>query len=95
LKLPSSLKRNSVAAILGSVTSADFSNSKTIDMKSDVIRQLFWERYSAGVPYRDICRELGICKRTAGNWAREMGLTRRKGGARRERWMPSHKPKVG
>jgi hypothetical protein len=85
---------NSVAAILGSITSAEFSNSKTIDMKSDVIRQLFWERYSTGVPYRDICRELGISKRTAGNWAREMALPRRRGGPRLDRWSPEIKPKI-
>ena len=73
--------------------SADFSNSETIGMKSDGIRQLFWERYLAGVPYRDICRELGISKRTAGNWAREMGLPRRRGGPRLDRWMPEISPK--
>jgi hypothetical protein len=60
-------------------------------MKSDAIRQLFCERYSAGVPYRDICRELGISKRTAGNWAREMGLPQRRGGPCRDRWMPDKK----
>lgn len=64
-------------------------------MKSDAIRQLFCERYSAGVPYRDICRELGISKRTAGNWAREMGLPRRSGGPRRQRWVPGKKPEIG
>jgi hypothetical protein len=63
-------------------------------MKSDVVRQLFWERYSAGVPYRDICRELGISKRTAGNWAREMALPKRRGGPRLDKWMPEIKPKI-
>jgi Homeodomain-like domain len=64
-------------------------------MKSEVIRQLFFERYTSGVSYMDICRELGICKRTAGNWAREMGLPRRRGGPRRDRWVPSRKPEIG
>jgi hypothetical protein len=63
-------------------------------MKADAIRKWFCERYSAGVPYRDICRELGISKRTAGNWVREMGLPRRKGGPRRNRWMPGKKPEI-
>ena len=63
-------------------------------MKANAIRQLFWERYSAEVPYRDICRELGICKRTAGNWARQMALPRRRGGPRGDRWMPEIKPKI-
>ncbi len=57
-------------------------------MKSDAIRQMFCERYLSGVLYRDICKELGISLRTASNWAQEMGLPRRKGGPRRERWMP-------
>jgi hypothetical protein len=65
-----------------------------MDMKSDAIRQLFYERQLAGVPYRDICRELGISKRTAGNWAREMGLPRRRGGPSRQRWMPDKGLKI-
>jgi len=64
-------------------------------MKSDAIRRLFCERYAAGSPYRDICRELGISKRTAGNWAREMGLPPRKGGPRRQRWVPGNKSEIG
>jgi len=63
-------------------------------MKSDAIRQLFCERYLAGIPYRGICRELGISKRTAGNWAREMRLPRRKGGPHRQKWMPGNKSKI-
>jgi len=63
-------------------------------MKSDAIRQMFCERYLAGVPYRDICRELEISLRTASNWAREMRLPRRTGGPRRQRWMPDKKPKM-
>lgn len=57
-------------------------------MKSDAIRQLFCEQHVAGVPYRDIAKELGISLRTASYWAREMGLPRRKGGPRQKRWMP-------
>jgi transposase-like protein len=64
-------------------------------MKSDAIRQLFCERYLAGIPYSDICRELGISKRTAGNWAREMGLRRRRGGPHRHRWVPGKRRKSG
>jgi hypothetical protein len=64
-------------------------------MKSDAMRQLFCERHLAGVPYRNICRELQISLRTASNWAREMGLPRRKGGPRRQRWVPGNKPKMG
>lgn len=63
-------------------------------MKSDAIRQLFCERYLAGIQYSNICRELGISKRTAGNWAREMGLPRRIGGPRRKRWVPGKKPEI-
>jgi hypothetical protein len=64
-------------------------------MKSDSIRQLFCERYLTGIPYSDICRELRISRRTAGNWAREMELTPRKGGPRRERWVPGKRLKIG
>jgi transposase len=63
-------------------------------MKSDAIRQLFYERHLAGVPYREISKELGISLRTAGNWAREMGLPQRTGGPRRDRWVPGKKPKI-
>jgi len=63
-------------------------------MKSDLIRQKFHELHSAGLPYADIAKELGICKRTAGNWAREMGLLRRGGGPRRQRWVPGKKPEI-
>lgn len=64
-------------------------------MKSDMLRQTFWERYTAGVPYRNICRELEISSRTASNWAREMGLPRRKGGpSLHDRWMPLKEPKI-
>jgi transposase len=67
----------------------------TVDMKADAIRQLFCERFLAGVSYMNISKELGISLRTAGNWAREMGLPQRKGGSRRQRWMPGNKPKIG
>lgn len=63
-------------------------------MKSNVIRRMFCERHCAGVPYRDICRALGISLRTAGYWAEEMGLPRRTGGPRRQKWMPDKKPKI-
>jgi hypothetical protein len=56
---------------------------------------MFCERHMAGVLYRDIAGELGISPRTASNWAREMGLPRRKGGPRRDRWTPSTKPRIG
>lgn len=64
-------------------------------MKSDAIRQMFCKRHVAGVLYRDIAKELGISLRTAANWAQEMGLPRRSGGPRRQRWMPGKKPKIG
>lgn len=64
-------------------------------MKSDAMRQLFCERHLAGIPYKEIAKELGISKRTAGNWAREMELPRRNGGPRRQRWMPGNKSKIG
>jgi transposase len=63
-------------------------------MKSDAIRQVFCERHLAGVLYRDITKELGISLRTASNWAQEMGLLRRTGGPRRQRWTPNKKPRV-
>jgi hypothetical protein len=63
-------------------------------MKSDAIRQLFCERYLAGVPYRDIAKELGVGLRTLGYWAAEMSLPRRRGGPRRQKWMPGNKPKI-
>jgi hypothetical protein len=75
--------------------SAIFRDTETLVMKSDAIRQLFCERYLAGNPYMDICRELGISLRTAGNWAREMALPQRTGGPRRKRWMPGKAPKIG
>ena len=60
-------------------------------MKSDAIRQMFWQRYLSGVLYRDIAKELGISLRTAGYWAEEMELPRRKGGPCRQKWMPGKK----
>lgn len=63
-------------------------------MKSDTIRSKFYELYTAGVTYKRIVEELGISLRTAGNWAREMGLSPRKGGPRRQRWMPDKKPEI-
>ena len=64
-------------------------------MKSDLVRQKFHELHSAGLPYADITKELGISLRTASNWAREMWLPERTGGPRRKRWMPGNKPKIG
>lgn len=61
-------------------------------MKSDAIRQMFCERHMAGVLYKDIANELGISLRTAGYWAEEMGLPRRRGGPRRQKWMPEGTP---
>jgi hypothetical protein len=87
--------KGSVAAILRATISANFRDTETLVMKSDAIRQLFCERYLAGIPYMDICRELGISLRTAGNWAREMALPQRTGGPRRKRWMPGKAPKIG
>jgi uncharacterized protein YjcR len=63
-------------------------------MKSDLIRQKFHELHSAGLPYADITKELGISVRTASNWAREMGLPRRRGGPRRQRWVPGNKAEI-
>jgi hypothetical protein len=63
-------------------------------MKSDTIRCKFYEQYIAGVTYEEIVEELGISKRTAGNWAREMGLPRRRGGPHCQRWMPGKKAKI-
>jgi hypothetical protein len=64
-------------------------------MKSDTIRSKFYELYTAGVTYEEILEELGISLRTASNRAREMGLPRRRGGPRRDRWVPDKKPKIG
>jgi transposase len=64
-------------------------------MKSDAMRKLFCERHMAGVLYRDIAKELEISLRTASNWAQEMGLPRRHGGPRRQRWTPRKKLKIG
>jgi len=63
-------------------------------VKSNAIRQMFCERHLAGVLYRDIAKDLGISLRTASNWAHEMGLTRRTGGPRRQRWTPDKLPKA-
>jgi transposase len=64
-------------------------------MKSDLIRQKFHELHCAGLPYSEITEQLGISLRTASNWAKEMGLLRRKGGPRRKRWMPGRPVKIG
>jgi hypothetical protein len=88
------LHRNSIAAILKATIRADFSNTEILGMKSDATRQLFFERYTAGICYADLCRELRISRRTASNWVREMGLPQRRGGPRRQRWMPDKKPKI-
>jgi transposase len=63
-------------------------------MKSDLIRQKFHEFHSAGLTYAEITKELGISLRTASNWAEEMGLPRRTGGPRRQKWMPGKKPEI-
>jgi hypothetical protein len=63
-------------------------------MKSDLIRQKFHELHSAGLTYADITKELAISPRTASNWAREMGLPRRRGGPRQKRWMPDKRLKI-
>ena len=60
-------------------------------MKSDAIRQMFCERHMVGVLYKDIAKELEISLRTASNWAEEMGLPRRTGGPRRQKWMSGKK----
>ena len=65
--------------------------SKPLGMKSDAIRQMFCERHTAGVLYKDIAKELEISLRTASNWAQEMGLPRRTGGPRRQKWIPGKK----
>jgi transposase len=64
-------------------------------MKSDTIRSKFYELYTAGVTYTEIVGELGVSKRTASNWAKEMGLPRRRGGPSRKKWMPDEKHKIG
>jgi Homeodomain-like domain len=63
-------------------------------MKSDAIRQLFYERHLAGVSYSDISTELGVSLRTLSYWAEEMELPRRRGGPRRQRWMPGKRLKI-
>jgi transposase len=74
---------------------SNFATSYLLSMKSDLIRQKFHELHSAGLTHAEITKELGISLRTASNWAREMRLPRRKGGPRRERWMPGRSPKIG
>jgi len=86
------LHKHSIPAILEATIAAKLSTA-TLGMKSDAIRQLFCERYLAGVPYGEIAKELGVSLRTLGYWANEMGLTRRKGGPRLDRWMPDEKLK--
>ena len=63
-------------------------------MKSDFIRQRFHLLYSAGLPYAEITKELEISLRTASNWAQGMGLPRRTGGSRRQKWMPGKKSRI-
>jgi len=63
-------------------------------MKSDAIRQKFHELHRAGVTHADIAKQLGISPRTVTNWAREMGLPRRKGGPCQKRWMPDKRLKI-
>ena len=63
-------------------------------MKSDLIRQKFHELHNAGLTHAEIAKELGISQRTASNWAKEMGLPRRRGGPRRKKWMPEERLKI-
>jgi len=63
-------------------------------MKSDLIRQKFHELHNAGVTHADIAKQLGVSPRTVTNWAREMGLPRRRGGPRCKRWMPRKGPEI-
>jgi hypothetical protein len=88
------LDKGSVAAIPKATIGANFRDTETLVMKPDTIRSKFYEQYTAGVTYEEIVEELGISKRTASNWAREMGLPRRKGGPRRQRWMPGKRLKI-
>jgi len=74
---------------------SNFATTYLLGMKSDVIRQKFHELHNAGVTHADIAKQLGISPRTVTNWAREMRLPRRKGGPRRERWIPGRSPKIG
>jgi len=74
---------------------ANLPTTELIGMKSDAIRKIFCERHLAGALYRDIAKELGISLRTASNWAQEMGLIRRNGGHRDQKWMPGEKLKIG
>jgi hypothetical protein len=88
LRVPS--HRGSVAAISEAIINANFVTSGPVGMKSNAIRQMFCERHLAGASYSDIAKELGISLRTAGYWAAEMGLPRRTGGPRRQRWAPDN-----
>ena len=67
---------------------ASLPTTGTLGMKSNAIRQMFCDRHLAGVLYRDIAKELGISLRTASYWAEDMGLARRTGGPRRQKWTP-------
>ncbi|HKN16242.1 MAG TPA: hypothetical protein VJX47_04840 [Candidatus Sulfotelmatobacter sp.] len=61
-------------------------------MKSDAIRQMFYEEHVKGTTYKEIAEKLGTSTRVLSNWAREMGLPARpRGGLRRPRWMPGWK----
>jgi hypothetical protein len=69
-----------------------FATTYFLGMKSDVIRQKFHELHSAGLTHAEITKRIGISPRTASNWARQMGLPRRRGGPRRrKRWLPKKK----
>lgn len=82
-------------AISVATIKATFMPTQSLCMKSDLNRQKFHELYTAGVTYDEIAEALGISKRTASNWAREMALTRRRGGPCRDRWVPNKKQKIG
>ena len=74
--------------LLALIIASNFATTRLLGMKSDLIRQKFHELHSAGLPYADITKQLGISPRTVSNWVREMGLPRRTGGPRQKRWMP-------
>jgi transposase len=53
-------------------------------MKSKSVRDIFAEAYARGLTFDEIAKTIGVSRRTALYWAREMCLPRRK-----------HSPKSG
>jgi len=49
-------------------------------MKSKSVRASFAEAYARGLTFNEIAKAVGVSRRTATYWAREMGLPRRKHG---------------